>query len=155
MSRLVASGPVLAFSAVAVACGSDVVAPGPGPDLALQAEQLAPIGDSVTLEVGQTAIFRDHGVAVTFVRLVEDSRCPIGVTCVWEGDAVVLIRIDTDGESTEEVLHTTLDPRTATVGALVVELLDVLPHPVDGILADPAQTRIVIRLSEVGVTAVT
>lgn len=155
MSRLVVSGPVLAFSAVAVACGSDVVAPGPGPDLALQAVQLAPVGDSVTLEVGQTAIFQDHGVAVTFVRLVEDSRCPIGVTCVWEGDAAVLVRVDTDGESTEEVLHTTLDPRTATIDAFVVELLGVLPHPVDDVLADPAQTRIVVRLAEVAVTAVT
>lgn len=154
MSRRVASGSVLVLLVVAVACGSDVVAPGPGPDLALQTEQLAPLGDSVTLEVGQTAIFDDRGVAVTFVRLVEDSRCPIGVTCVWEGDAAVLVRVDTDAESTEEVLHTTLDPRTATIGAFVIELLEVLPHPVDGVLTDPARTRIVIRLSEVAVAAV-
>jgi hypothetical protein len=59
----------------------------------------------------------DTGLELTFEAVVEDSRCPAGVSCVWEGDAVVRIRIDdagvkpsiymlhTHGRGTREIVH--------------------------------------------------
>ncbi|HSM14607.1 MAG TPA: hypothetical protein VLA66_11125 [Thermoanaerobaculia bacterium] len=41
------------------------------------------------LAVGEQARAGDGPLLVRFVRVVEDSRCPTGVTCVWAGRAVV------------------------------------------------------------------
>ncbi|MBW8755964.1 MAG: hypothetical protein JF595_17850 [Sphingomonadales bacterium] len=46
----------------------------------------------VTLaRLGETV--RIHGVRVTPLRLVEDSRCPARVTCVWAGRVRIVARI--------------------------------------------------------------
>ena len=136
-------------AAVALAgCGDSLTDPGttPDPDPAVTKASYASIGDTVTLELGASAIFEPAGVEVTFLRLVGDSRCPVGVTCVWEGDAEVEVRVAT-GESGSQVrLHTSLEPRAVSIGAYVVQLVDVLPHPIDDPLADPGPLGIVVTV---------
>lgn len=51
-------------------------------------------GDPFRLALGATHREGEH--AVTFVEVVEDSRCPEGVECVWAGRAQ--IRVEVDGE---------------------------------------------------------
>ena len=51
-------------------------------------------GEPFRLELGATHREDDH--TVTFVEVVEDSRCPEGVECVWAGRAQ--IRVEVDGE---------------------------------------------------------
>jgi hypothetical protein len=51
-------------------------------------------GDPFRLALGET--HREDGHTVTFVEVVEDSRCPEGVACVWSGRAK--IRVEVDGE---------------------------------------------------------
>ena len=65
----------------------------------------------------ESSALSDIGLTVTFVSVIEDSRCPVGVSCVWEGDAAVRIRIDgagvkpsiytlhTHGSTTGEIVH--------------------------------------------------
>ena len=38
-------------------------------------------------------------LVIKFVEVSEDSRCPKGVTCVWEGRVTALVEISTDGSS--------------------------------------------------------
>jgi hypothetical protein len=45
-----------------------------------------------TLAAGQSALLDDEDLSVTFVRVVDDSRCPIDVTCIQAGDATMSIR---------------------------------------------------------------
>lgn len=57
--------------------------------------------DGVTrARIGQTANFGT--VAITPLEVLEDSRCPAGVQCVWAGRVRVKARIDTRGSSTEQ-----------------------------------------------------
>ncbi len=65
-------------------------APAPG--------QVAALDNSFQLEAGQTALIEPQGPIVEFVEVVEDSRCPADVTCIWEGRAVILIRISSSGD---------------------------------------------------------
>ena len=51
-------------------------------------------GEPFRLPLGET--WREDGHTVRFVEVVEDSRCPEGVACVWEGRAK--IRVEVDGE---------------------------------------------------------
>ncbi len=45
---------------------------------------------------GETVIF--EGTTFTFESVMEDSRCPKDVTCVWEGEAKVRVVIETDSD---------------------------------------------------------
>ncbi len=39
-------------------------------------------------------------ISLQFKDIVEDSRCPVNVTCVWEGVAIIDIDAITDGQAT-------------------------------------------------------
>jgi hypothetical protein len=66
---------------------------------------VVPVGRSFELAPGQEALV--DGLSVSFQRVSADSRCPIDVVCVWEGDAAVALLLragSPPGESRE--LHT-------------------------------------------------
>lgn len=50
------------------------------------------LGEAVRVQVGKSIRF-DEGAELAFQEVVEDSRCPPGVLCVWEGRAVVSLRL--------------------------------------------------------------
>lgn len=151
MSRVLALTVVFVIGTVASACGASVAPSALDEGDPQQAEVVRVQTDTATIGVGETVVFDQHGLAVTFVALVADSRCPIGVTCVWEGDAEVRVRAEiegTEGTGTDLTLHTTLEPRTAVVGSKVLELVDVLPHPVYETPTDPALMSITVRVGD-------
>ncbi len=51
---------------------------------------------------GESVIFED--VTITFSKILEDSRCPSDVTCVWAGQAKVLAKIQTQEGTIEKEL---------------------------------------------------
>jgi len=51
------------------------------------------------IPLGETVIFED--VSIAFQKVIEDSRCPKDVTCVWAGQAKVLATIKTKKETIE------------------------------------------------------
>ena len=137
----------LVTTAVVAGCGASLTDPGVTPDPDPTAAHLASaVGDTVTVELGESVTFEPTGTELTFLRLVGDSRCPIGVTCVWEGDAEVEVEVVTDDGSSRVRLHTSLEPQMVAIGALLLDLVDVLPHPTDDPAADPAPPVIVIHL---------
>ncbi len=58
----------------------------------------AALDNSFQLEIGQTALIEPQGPIVEFVEVVEDSRCPTGVACVWAGRARILIKVSSSGD---------------------------------------------------------
>ena len=50
-----------------------------------------PIGESVVVQ----------GVSLSFVEVLEDSRCPEDVTCVWAGRARIAVRVKAPGREPE------------------------------------------------------
>ena len=50
------------------------------------------LGEPTQLGLGQTIKF-EEGVSISFLAVAQDSRCPPGVLCPWEGLAVVRLRI--------------------------------------------------------------
>ena len=49
---------------------------------------------TVVLAIGESAKVFGTEASVSFVDVVEDSRCPTGTDCIWAGDAVVRVRLD-------------------------------------------------------------
>jgi hypothetical protein len=56
-------------------------------------EVKADLGQEFSLSIGQTASIQGEDLQLKFLEVVNDSRCPSDVTCVWEGQASSLIEI--------------------------------------------------------------
>jgi hypothetical protein len=98
------------------------------------------------LAPGAAARLPDLGVAVRFDSVVSDSRCPADVTCVWAGDGAVQLSVTVpDGERAIE-LHTTIEPRSARAGGVVVDLLRLTPTPRSDRPSNPDQYRVRLRV---------
>lgn len=44
------------------------------------------------------------GVTIKFMEVLEDSRCPKGVNCIWAGRAIVKVQVTNNGQTTEKKL---------------------------------------------------
>ena len=63
-------------------------------------------GSQVQLGIGESARLADGG-RLTYLRLVNDSRCPPDVQCVWAGDAEIALRWQpASGRAQDIALHT-------------------------------------------------
>ena len=95
-------------SLLAIALLGGCVGAGPSPQP--PAGEDSPMHDhapqTVTLGVGERATLMD-GSQLTYLRLVNDSRCPPDVQCVWAGDAEIALRWQpASGRAQELALHT-------------------------------------------------
>lgn len=92
-------------------------------------------GEPVELEIGLSAqIQGDSGeLILTFAEVVEDSRCPDGATCVWEGEAAVSIHLSSS-EGTREQFEMRIraghESTSAVLDTWRISFLDLLPYPV-------------------------
>ena len=64
--------------------------------------------------------------------VIQDSRCPVNATCVWQGVAVARFRISSENTTNTIVLATTkfgeYDTNT-TVSGFRIEFIDLSPYP--------------------------
>jgi hypothetical protein len=131
--RLLGAAIVLAAVALA-ACGGRPHLPSAPP---------VPVGREFTLAMGQSVLVDGSGLRVTFAGVDEDSRCPSGVQCVWEGDAAVsLVAASADVPRASYELHTSLRfAREAAHGRYRIVLLRLDPTPVAGRPVPPGDYR--------------
>lgn len=88
----------------------------------------------IKVAVGREKKFSSSKVRVKFVSLVEDSRCPEGVNCVWAGNATIKVSISLpDGSSETFEMNTNLGPKGATFGPYAVNLTDLTPVPKENV----------------------
>lgn len=83
--------------------------------------------------------YKTNNIEVKLVEIVEDSRCPEGVSCMWAGEAIVLIDIFKDGEKVErkKVTFNSEDPMIFSSEKLTIKGLNVMPYPKDGEKINP------------------
>ena len=107
------------------------------------------LNEEFTLAPGQTAAVDGTNLRLTFDRVSEDSRCPTDVTCVWEGDAVVVLKVKADAEEATRELHTQGgEPRSrkAPAGDYVVTLVRLDPAPRSTSTIEPSAYRATLRV---------
>ncbi|HWK90164.1 MAG TPA: hypothetical protein VNP72_09220 [Longimicrobium sp.] len=111
-----------------------------GPRPAMEATELRiPVNASRTVDGGE--------LAISFVRVTADSRCPRDVQCVTAGDAAVALLLQARGPASLSVeLHTNQEPRSVRYGEYAVELLGLEPVPEQG--RTPTNYVAVLRVTE-------
>jgi len=131
---------VAALAALA-GCGSST-----GPDVDLEGA-LVTVPVEVTLRFGDDLVVDGTVLRMSFAAVLEDSRCPSDVTCVWEGNAKVEIGIGAGTGPTHALqLNTSLDPRAVEWNDVLVTLLEVTPHPVSDVPITDADYVVKLRL---------
>ena len=97
-------------------------------------------GQAGSLALSQGKPVRHAGHEFLFERVIEDSRCPKDVTCVWEGNAKIVVRVD--GKPAE--LNTSSRfATTQTVDGVTISLQSLEPARV----ADAPTTNYVARIT--------
>jgi hypothetical protein len=119
-----------------VACGS-AGAPAPHAASLDQEIQLAP---------GERAVFSQQELDIEFVRVVEDSRCPTDVTCVWAGEVKVQLSIRIN--AAEATQHEIVAGQNATVGDYRVIVLQVQPEPISTRTIPPDEYRVTVTVEQ-------
>ena len=69
------------------------------------------------------------GVKIAFVELVEDSRCPVDVDCVWAGNAKIRVRVTKNGRSKVIELNTMSGKALPEFGGYKFKLMGLTPEP--------------------------
>jgi hypothetical protein len=94
----------------------------PEPSIA-STDQTVVLGQSFRLARGKTAEVQGRGVRVRFEEVLDDSRCPARVQCVWAGDASIVLRLAQAGRETSvDTLRLTREPHAVTYRGYIVRL---------------------------------
>ena len=121
----------------------------PGGRLETPSQPRVELGQEFTLKPGQSASLPDDALRVRFDSVSNDSRCPRGVTCIWEGDAVVSISASRGNAApNRHELHTSGQfAREASEGPFRIALVKLDPLPVEGTNVDPQQYVATLRVA--------
>ncbi|NNL58094.1 MAG: hypothetical protein HKP31_01275, partial [Nitrosopumilus sp.] len=100
------------------------------------------------LKLLQSAEFPHENLAMSFLNVIEDSRCPSDVTCIWQGKASLSFSMSEDLKT--EIILDTYEKNTATVfGKYKVELIDVKPYPISTATIKIEDYTAVLRISKI------
>jgi hypothetical protein len=107
------------------------------------------LAEKIELRVGESARLGSSDLTVVFEKVDSDGRCPKGVQCVWEGDAVVRLSIGAPKQTrTTVLLHTHPDGQREAESAgfrLRLEALD--PYPTIERTTAPDEYRLTLSFT--------
>ena len=85
----------------------------------------------VTIKYGQETAVVGKDISVRFTAILEDSRCPEGVQCIWEGNARIELAIAKAVENPSSLELNTHDrfPIEAMYLNYIITLIDLKPYP--------------------------
>jgi hypothetical protein len=91
----------------------------------------ANLGQAFDIKVGQEATISSQQLLLKFLSVSEDSRCPQGANCVWEGNGKVNIKLTAQGHTSVTIeLNTAKSlPSEAAYQSYKISLLDLQPYP--------------------------
>ncbi|HEV7700623.1 MAG TPA: hypothetical protein VGO43_10385 [Pyrinomonadaceae bacterium] len=86
--------------------------------------------NQVSLKLGEQRNVSSPRLAVKFVNVVEDSRCPMNAKCIWAGNAKVRVTLSSRGRRSRTFeLNSTLEPRTIHFGDYTVTFESLTQKP--------------------------
>jgi hypothetical protein len=94
------------------------------------------IDRKIEVKLHDTAIIESQDLTIEFIEVIEDSRCPANVVCIWAGRARVLIAIAFGGEELGRydlaLEGGVLERAVAVAGGYTLELTSLDPYPGTG-----------------------
>jgi hypothetical protein len=99
------------------------------------------------LKITQKKCLKKKGYQLVFKEVVNDSRCPKGVTCIWVGEVSIVISVYLDGKLIEDNTITIAGGNNKENATWIsnylpaakrnVKRISVFPYPKEGIRINP------------------
>jgi len=91
------------------------------------------LNDTLKLAINKSAINNENQLTIRIDSVLNDSRCPMDVECIWEGNAAVRFLFINDKEKTKFILNTYggSNFRSDTIiDGYSIQLVKLQPYPV-------------------------
>lgn len=88
------------------------------------------INTQFSLNIGQSVTLPEQGIKIYFTDVLEDSRCPSDVVCIWEGTVSLAINIFYQGSNLGEYILNSSNLHKASFMGFFVKLKVLAPYPV-------------------------
>ncbi len=85
--------------------------------------------EAVTVKAGQQRLAKKAKLKIKFVSVVEDSRCPENVQCVWAGNAKITVTVTSSRGSETFEMNTGMGPKGNQFEGWAIELESLKPLP--------------------------
>ena len=91
------------------------------------------LGAEMMLRLGEAATISSEGLSIRFMGIDQDSRCPLGVECIWAGEVTAVVTLIKSRGNALEVNLTKGAVETgrekAKFEGYSIKLIDVMPYP--------------------------
>ena len=85
------------------------------------------------LKYGKTAYLPTENIEIKFSKVIQDSRCPTKVTCIWQGQVIIGLDIIKNGKQVSTLMLTLIPGSDALpiqfLDKYTVTLKEVSPYP--------------------------
>ena len=107
------------------------------------------LGQEFELKINQEAIIEGEGLAVVFESVLEDSRCPEGVDCVWSGNAKIRIRSGKQKQTPATIeLNTDVESKSSSYLNYEIRLIALKPRPKADKPVQPNEYRAILIITK-------
>lgn len=95
-----------------------------------EAEKEVKLNQEFKLRLNEQSVLRSEELRIKFLAVTEDSRCPEGADCIWEGNGKVRIAVKkSGGEFKTFELNTTLEPKSTKFEDCEIQIVNLEPKP--------------------------
>ena len=102
-----------------------------------------------TLSIGESVQVEGGLGFIKFIKVLEDSRCPVDVTCVWAGIVKTEFEIvDSARKKTSIFLNTGIKSNKLSLQGYTLQLISIFPPKVEGVSISPEQYQVKLRIKE-------
>jgi hypothetical protein len=110
-----------------------------------QENALFGLNQELTLKTGDIRNSKSDNLSVKVLK-ISDSRCAIGVVCVWQGEATV--NLEVRGSTVFEVMLSTYHHPVDTLNNLIFKLIDVFPFPKYGVEVPDSEKSVILKIDK-------
>jgi hypothetical protein len=115
------------------------------------ASTIVHLGEEFRMKIGQRVTIKGQKLSIRFSTVRDESRCPTGVQCVWEGNAAVVVEVSTKKkEVVQATLNTNLSvkPNHLEHKGFNIKLVSLNPHPKAEQRIDPKDYEAVLLVTK-------
>lgn len=87
------------------------------------------IDTEISLYIGESVIIKGHGIKLTFIDVLEDSRCPSDVECFWEGTVSLMINLNFNNQDLGNFILNSSNLHKASFMSYFVKFVKLEPYP--------------------------
>ena len=88
------------------------------------------LGNEFKIKNGEEVVVRGEKLRITFSSVVNESRCPDGVACVWAGNASIAIEVSKKNrKKVLAALNTLSEPKEIPYKGFKIRLVALDPYP--------------------------